>query len=165
MSYNIPGVLVRHLSKLEAVVDLPSLSPIQIKKLEKYARTGVIKGSGVPATIAKHMRDEAGFPSIVIRKDSVHGYRVTSTEVYKKIAGAMALCRIGGEDNTREPYISSENGCRFERMQTTERFVKQMPGNFQLYYTGIGKHFSLKTMEEMQVDLSNPVVINFNIKV
>ena len=165
MSHNISNAVMRHLVRLDATVDVSTFGPSQKRKLYNYARTGIIKGGGVPASIARYMRDDAGMPSLNIRRDIIAGSNIYQEDVYTKILGALAMIRIQNEGHVGDPYIYSKDNLgyngRMGRFRDAEEFIQRKPKNFHVYQTNIGQHFHYKSLDEMEVNLNEPIVVNF----
>ena len=166
MSYNISDAVMRHLSRVDATVDVSTFGPTQKRKLYNYARTGIIKGGGVPATVALAMRENADMPYLLIKSNSIHAGNIYQEDVYTKILGALAMIRIQNEGYVSDPYIFSKekSHVRGGRYRDVEQFIEYKPKDFYVYQTNIGQHFQYKTLDEMEVDLNEPVVINLKMK-
>ena len=160
MSYNISDGLMRHITKLEAVIDVASLGPLQQKKLYKYANTGVIKGNGIASQIAKSMRQNAGMQILhMMRSDSIQCHNIFNEDIYTKILGAITMSRIQGvSENT---YIYGGNDYpSARRIENVESFLEMKPKCFQIYASDVSKNLHYKTLEPKEVDLNKPIVIN-----
>ena len=163
MSYNISNSVMSHLTRLDATVDVSTFGPSQKRKLYNYARTGIIKGGGVPSDIAKSMRENAGMPFINIRRNSLTAGNIYQEDVYTKILGALAMIRIQNECRVSDPYIFAKEKGHVSggRYRDTEEFIQHKPKDFYVYQTNIGQYFHYKSLDEMEVNLNEPIVVNF----
>ena len=160
MSYNIPNDLMRHTTKLEAVIDVSSLGTLQQKKLYKYASTGVIKKNGIASQIAKSMRKNAGMQILhMIRSDTIQCHNIFNEDIYTKIAGAIIMSRIQGV--SKSTYIYGGNDLpSASNIENVESFLEMKPKYFHVYVSDVSKNLHYKTLEPMEVDLNKPIVIN-----
>ena len=161
MSYNISDSVMSHLKTLQAEVDVGSFGPTQKRKLYNYASSGIIKGGGVPALIAKTMRLNKKMPYLAIRSGSVSGRFIKNSDVHSKILGALAMVKIQNEGIYGDPYIAanlSQTGRR--RFESPEQFLEYKPEEFYVYQTNIGNYFHYKSLDFMEVNLNDPIVIN-----
>jgi hypothetical protein len=162
MSYNISDSVMSHLKNLYAEVDVSSFGPSQQKKLYNYAKTGIIKGGGVPAQIARSMRYNNKMPYLVIRRNHIIGNFIKDVDVYSKILGALAMVRIQNEGHVSDPYISGGRGNRYSvKYSSPEQFLEHKPEEFYVYQNSIEQYFHYKSLDEMEVNLNDPVIINF----
>lgn len=166
MSYNISDGFMRHITKLEAVIDVASLGPLQQKRLYKYANTGVIKGNGIVSQIAKSMRHKAGMQILhMMSSDEIQCHNIFDEDIYTKIAGAITMSRIQGVGENTYIYGGDDdwfvNEHRSSRhVKNVESFLEMKPKYFHVYVSDVSKNLHYKTLEPMEVDLNKPIVIN-----
>ena len=107
MSLNVPERIMRLTKdwKVSVDIEVSKLGKLQLSGLKKMLTTGVIKERGVPATIAKKMREAHGLPTIHITGDSVDWKRLPGDcAFYEKLTVALVQHKL-----TVKPEQSGRN--------------------------------------------------------
>lgn len=109
MSINVSSSLLDVSSSLVLTIDTGKLGPRQVIALERSVRTGITSGTGVPAQVARKVRDGYNLPRLHTRNGYVHWDNVGPKEdnffgVVLSMCAASALSD-GNESSTRLKYL------------------------------------------------------------
>ena len=100
MSINVSSSLLDVSSSLVLTIDTGKLGPRQVIALERSVRTGITSGTGVPAQVARKVRDGYSLPRLHTRNGYVHWDNVGPKEdhFFDVMLSMCAAAELGSDD-------------------------------------------------------------------
>lgn len=159
MSLNISGSVLKHIGKLEATIDFNTMSDRSLAMLKTYAKTGIIRTSGVTGKIAKYIRQSNELQYVYCHSTSVMFLRnIKDQDVYDAVKAALVMCRIKcGHDMT---VNVRDKGGRWHN-ENIEKLLDERPSILSIWATDLNQNFKLaKLSDKFEINTDECLVVD-----